>query len=66
MSAATFFGFGLTLLGFQASRWALPWEYALVYQALPSAVLNVLLMAAIFPGLRALARRGMSVEEANA
>lgn len=59
-------GFAMTVLGMQATRWALPWEYALVFQALPGAALNTVIMAVAFPGLRALSRRGVPPEEVGA
>ena len=65
-TVATILGFGLTVLGLQATRWAIPWEYALVFQALPSAVLNTALMAGAFPLLRRLARRMAAPDEAVA
>ena len=63
---ATLVGFGVTVLGMQATRWAMPWEYALVYQVLPSAALNMVLMAVAYPVLRALSRRGVAPDEAAA
>jgi rod shape-determining protein MreD len=65
-AAATILGFVLTVLGLQATRWGLPWEHTLVFQALPSAVLNAALMAAAFPALRALSQRGVAPEEVPA
>lgn len=65
-AAATILGFVLTVLGLQATRWGLPWEHTLVFQALPSAVLNAALMAAAFPALRALSQRGAAPEEVGA
>ena len=65
-TSATIIGFGLTVLGLQATRWAIPWEYALVFQALPSAVLNTALMAGVFPLLRRLSRRMAAPDEAAA
>ena len=65
-AAATILGFALTILGLQATRWALPWEYALVFQALPSAVLNAAIMVAAFPALRGLSRHGEAPEETGA
>jgi rod shape-determining protein MreD len=62
---ATLLGFVLTVLGMQATRWVLPWAYALVYQELPLAALNGLLMVVAFPALRALSTRVAS-EEASA
>jgi rod shape-determining protein MreD len=62
----TVLGFAITVLGMQATRWALPWEYALVYQTLPVAALNTVIMAIAFPGLRALSRRGVPPEEVGA
>jgi rod shape-determining protein MreD len=62
----TLLGFAMTVLGMQATRWALPWEYAFVYQTLPTAVLNTVIMAVAFPWLRALSRRGVAPEEAGA
>jgi rod shape-determining protein MreD len=62
----TILGFAMTVLGMQATKWALPWEYALVFQALPTAALNTVIMAIAFPALRALSRRGIAPEEAGA
>jgi len=65
-TAASIVGFGITILGLQATRWAIPWEYAFVSQALPGAVLNTALMAGAFPLLRRLARRVASPDEVAA
>lgn len=65
-ASTTILGFALTVLGLQATRWALPWEHALVFQALPSAALNAAIMVAAFPVLRALSRRGAAPEEVGA
>ena len=66
VAPATIGGFALTVLGLQATRWALPWEYALVFHTLPSAIVNTLIMAVVFPVLRALAERTGAPEEAGA
>jgi len=64
-AVGTLLGFALMVLGMQATRWALPWEYSLVFQELPRVVLNTVIMAVAFPALRALSRRGVAPEEAG-
>ena len=65
-TVATILGFGLTVLGLQATRWTISWESALVFQTLPSAVLNCAVMVLAFPPLRALSRRGAPPDEVAA
>lgn len=46
--------FVVNVFGLQAAGWVVHWERALALQALPTALLSGLCMAALFPALRAL------------
>lgn len=50
-------GFFLSVLGLQAGGWVASWEHAVIFEAIPSALLTGLCMAVAFPIFRAVARR---------
>jgi rod shape-determining protein MreD len=49
-------GYLLDAISLQAAGWAVSWEQSLLFAVLPSAALTVICMAAVAPGLRALAQ----------
>jgi rod shape-determining protein MreD len=53
-TSGSLLAFAVSVFGLQAAGWVVHWERALILQALPTALLSGLCMAAIFPALRGL------------